>query len=364
MPNSGAHGGRALLASDEVRAVLKQYPLEQVTKVHEFRRGSSRFPKAIVETAKGEQFLLKRRTGTTDDLYRLTYAHEVQFGLIELQFPIPALARTIVGDSWAHWNEHLYELFEFVQGERFRRSAGESRESGLLLARFHRTLRNWRTKVQPPAPGGYHLSKTVAASWARLEGTIASVDPSASMDAVRVVSGALQHQYAQASQMAAKLIESENRANRCSVLHGDFHPGNLLYVAGSPVALIDFDGVRPDQMIIDVANGALQFGMHPVGDMAVGDWKPTLNLSCVEAFLTGYALSSNLRLTVAECEILPALMIEAAIAECVPRIALSGLFAKRKGTEVLEFLDRKTSWIWEQRARIATLCMSCMNART
>src|SRR6202008_2506160 len=45
------------------------------------------------------------------------------------------------------------------------------------------------------------------------------------------------------------------------IVHGDWHPGNTLYRGQRLVAVIDFDGVRPEARALDVANGALQFSI-------------------------------------------------------------------------------------------------------
>ncbi len=362
MPNSTGEPGRATMSPAEVKGVLALFELPTVASVHEFRKGSSRLAKAVVQSRSGEAFILKRRGGSTEDLARIAYAHDVQVTLYSRHFPVPRLIRTHEGGTWVEWDGQIYELFEFVEGERYRRSVGEARESGLFLSRLHRTLKGWSSKAAPPAPGGYHRSKTVAASWSRVASRVALASKSeAALFNDRILD--LERQYAAAGDAAARGVEGGSAAERDSVIHGDFHPGNLLFVSGSPVVMIDFDAVRKALPLIDVANGALQFGMHPVGDKPVSEWVPTLNLSAVEAFLRGYALSEPMRLTQPECAAVPSLMIEAAIAECIPRLALNGTFAKRPGGDVLAFLRSKTAWIWDERDRIATLCVACMSGR-
>lgn len=351
---------RAAMSGEEVKAVLAQFRIPPLRTVHDFRRGSTRMAKALVECVGGVRYLLKRRGATADDRARLAYAHDVQRALMGFRFPVPALQTTSEGSSVFVGAGHLYELFEFVEGERFRRTAGETRESGLLLARFHKTLRGWTPHAVPPDPGGYHASRTLAASWSRVWPAVHHADPTAHESEVNRLVHAIRVRVDAAMVEASTVLEAEGRSGHKTVIHGDFHPGNLLFVAGSPIVMLDFDAVRPDQAIIDVANGCLQYGMHPVGEKPVSEWTPSLNLVSVEGFLRGYALSHALRLVGEECQIVPALMVEAAIAESVPRIALSGTFARRPGIEVLRFVDAKTRWIWEERARLATLCMTCI----
>lgn len=363
MPNRPGDPGRATLSGAEVKAVLALFRVGPVLAVHDFRKGSTRLAKGVVTTSDGGKYLLKRRSGSTEDLARIAYTHDVQTALMGLHFPVPAMIGSHRGETWVPWEGHLYELFRFIEGDRFRRTAGEARESGLFLARLHKTLSGWRPRATPPHPGGYHRSKTVAASWSRVRSGVHGADPAARAELIDAAVHDLKTRHTIAGDDAAVMLAAPGREARASTIHGDFHPGNILFVAGNPVVMIDFDAVRPDQMVIDVGNGCLQFGMHPVGDKPVPEWVATLNLNFIEAFLSGYALSSSLRLTREECHAVPSLMIEAAIAECVPRIAIAGVFAKRPGLQVLQFLREKTGWIWAERERIATLCQSCMGIR-
>lgn len=363
MPNSGEDRVRTLLSAEEIRGVMQDFSTGRLVQAHAFNRGSRRFPKAVVETVGGTQYLLKRREATDDDLQRAAFSHAVQSQLALKHFPIARCMKTTAGASWVVRDGFLYELFEFLKGERFRRSVGEARESGLFLSRLHRTLKGWTATAPPPPPGGYHRSKTVEASWSRLAQRVQRDDANVSMDELAQHERVLRQRYEEAGLQVARAFNATLNSPNTGVIHGDFHPGNLLFVTGAPIALLDFDGVRCDRMVIDLANGALQFGMHSVGIKPVAQWSHTLNLPCVEAFLDGYAWPRHFHLAAEECGAVGLLMVQAAIAECVPRIALTGRFDGRPGIEILRFLEQKTAWIWSERARIATLCESCMNKR-
>ena len=363
MPNSGQERTRILLTAEEIREVMQEFPSTRVVRAHAFNRGSRRFPKAVIETEGKTFYLLKRRSATEEDLVRATFSHAVQSQLALKHFPIAHCRKTHAGARWVVREGFLYELFEFLKGERFRRSIGEARESGLLLSRLHRTLKGWTPSSAPPPPGGYYRSKTVEATWTRLARGVLNDDPSAFVDELAKLERALHQRYDEAATLVDEAFAATATSVNTGVIHGDFHPGNLLFVSGAPIALLDFDGVRCDRTVIDLANGALQFGMHSVGMKPVSEWSATLNLHCVEAFLQGYAWPRQFHLDSHECAAMPALMVQAAIAECVPRIALSGRFDGRPGVEILRFLDQKTQWIWSERQRIATLCATCMSTR-
>ncbi len=363
MPNSGAGAERTLLTSQEIRAVMSEFSSLRVVKAHAFNRGSRRFPKAVIETEDGALHLLKRRGASDEDRARTAFSHMVHAHLASKHFPVARALKTSAGLTWVLRDSWLYEAFEFLKGERFRRSVGEARESGLLLSRLHRTLRGWTPEGVPPPQGGYHRSKTVEAAWSRLAHAVVTADPTASERELAQLERTLRERYDETAAHADTLLLATAESTNRGVIHGDFHPGNLLFVGGAPVALLDFDGARFARTVVEIANGGLQFGLHSVGTRPVAQWNPALNLACVEAFITGYAWPRQVLLEPRECEAVPALMIQSAIAECVPRIAISGLLDGRMGIEILRFLEQKTGWIWSQRTTIATLCATCMARR-
>ena len=55
-----------------------------------------------------------------------------------------------------------------------------------------------------------------------------------------------------------------------TVIHSDWHPGNMLFRHRKVVAIIDYDSVRRSQRILDVANGTLQFSITAA--KRIEDW--------------------------------------------------------------------------------------------
>ena len=51
------------------------------------------------------------------------------------------------------------------------------------------------------------------------------------------------------------------RSWRRGIIHGDWHPGNLLYENGTIVGVLDFDSARIEPRCVDIANASLQFSM-------------------------------------------------------------------------------------------------------
>lgn len=362
-PAGTGAGQRVTLGSNEIRSVMAQFDRSTVIRAHAYNRGSFRFPKAVIECENGARYLLKRRSANADNIARLTFSHSVQRELERHQFPMPRLLRAGTGDSWVTHDASLYELFSFIErAAHFGRTASESRESGLLLSRLHRTMRVWSESAPRSTHNGYHQSRAVAAAWDRLVPTITATDPHASTSDLVRVGDSLQMQFTQAALHAAAVINESSAAGPESIVHGDFHPGNILFYSGSAIALLDFDGVRRDRTLYDIANGALQFGMRNfvTGGTQKGD--TVLNVDGVKQFLEGYAWCDHLLPSKLECAAIPSLMIEAHIAEVVPRLAVEVAFGDSRPLELLQLTEQRAHWVWLHRATLTTLCQSCLSA--
>jgi Ser/Thr protein kinase RdoA (MazF antagonist) len=126
------------------------------------------------------------------------------------------------------------------------------------------------------------------------------------------------------------------------VVHGDWHPGNMLFDKGKLVAVLDFDSVKIAQPVTDLANAMLQFslvGYHP----NPADWPDYLDQAKLVQVLEGYREVINLDKH--HIESLPDLMVETMIAEAVLPIAATGFFGNLKGTDFLNMIVRKAHWI-------------------
>ena len=357
MLNRAGEKVREHLSLDEIRIVSDLFQLRTVTRAHAYNRGSSRFPKAIIETDDGAQFLLKRRTATPANIARVTLSHEVQLQLAHNHFPVAPLMKSAADATWIMNLGCLYEMFAFLKADRFQRSAWEARESGTLLSRLHRTLQGWKHSAATANHAGYHKSKSVASSWDLLVPKILEVNPQVTKSKLERIVEILRTQYNDAATTAENALqESDERGNR-SILHGDFHPGNILFGAGTPVAMLDFDSTRLDRTIFDIANASLQFSIPSLGQKPVSHWDTTLNMQLIESFLSGYSLVEQSLLNVSECRAFTALMIEATIAEAIPRIALSGTWEGLSGIDVLRFIALRAEWILSQRDALTKLCL-------
>jgi homoserine kinase type II len=133
------------------------------------------------------------------------------------------------------------------------------------------------------------------------------------------------------------------------IIHGDWHPGNMLFRDNRVVAVIDYDSARMLARILDIANGSLQFSILG-GDEDLTKWPEQVDEARFRRFLKGY--DEVVLLSEAEVQSVPWLMIEALIAEAVFPIAATGQFARMDGAQFLNMVVRKVAWLQQNAQRL------------
>ncbi len=336
MPRGGAQ-----FASEELVRVLSHYDVGVVHRVKPLAAGNRRAPKVIVRADKGT-FLLKRRPRGRDDMARVVFAHAVQRHLAVQSFPVTSLLTTSAENKTILTiDNHIYELFKFVTGARYDTSLEATFEAGRQLAVLHKCLRNFSPEYEA-LMDNFHDSTTV-----RQHLKMIRRDPrSGSVHFSETVSDSLLIRYDKSSERVNRL--GFNRWKR-QVVHGDWHPGNLLFADRKIVGVVDFDSIRIAPPVTDLANGMLQFsiiGDHPDPN----HWPDHFDETRLMQFLNGYrALTA---VSKRKLNALVDLMIETMIAEAVLPVAATGFFGHLSGIDFLRMIVRKTKWLRHHRAEL------------
>ena len=334
MPRGGAR-----FSSSELVTVLSHYDIGIIKKVKPLYAGNTRAPKVII-TSKDGKFLLKRRPKAKDNLNRAKGSHKIQMFLADNGFPVSRVINIIDGrSSILSLENHIYEMFEFVEGSRYNGSGEATIDTGRQLANFHKLLIGYSSSFKPPK-GSFHDSANVRKHLKFL-----------THDKKSLLSGQLRH-------IAEDL---ETLYNACSVnanhlgfdswhqqmIHGDWHPGNMLFADDKIIAVLDFDSIKIAQPATDLANGMLQFSLVAAGRPNPADWPAYLDESKVVQFFKGYkeviAPDENVLDSVFD------LMIETIIAEAVLPIAATGQFGHSTGLGFLKMILRKAEWIYQNK---------------
>jgi Ser/Thr protein kinase RdoA (MazF antagonist) len=333
MPRGGAN-----FSSEELVRVLSHYDVGIVHRVKPLTAGNRRAPKVIVTADKGV-FLLKRRPRGRDDLERVTFAHAVQQHLAQRSFPVTSLLATADGQMTAlSLENHIYEFFCFVAGTRYDGSVQDTREAGRQLALFHKHLADFPARDEH-SPWCFHDSALV-----RRHLKLISSDK-------RTESG--RRMQAVTQELLLRYDKSSVRVNQVGfgswkrqLVHGDWHPGNLLFSDHKIVAVVDFDSMRVAPPATDLANGMLQFSII-ANRPNPAEWPAHFDRDRILQFVAGY--QEVIKLSERKRYGLVDLMIESMIAEAVLPVAATGSFGQHSGLDFLEMILRKTKWLRRQR---------------
>ena len=344
MPRGGAH-----FSSEELVRVLSHYDVGVIHQTRSLSGGNRRAPKMVVVSEQGK-FLLKRRPRGKDDLYRVAFAHAVQSHLAARAFPVTSLIATRSdGSTILQLNSHIYELFKFVSGTRYDGSPEATIDAGRQLANFHRHLADFAHEFKP-LQASFHDSSTVR-THLRAIGSDRTARPGGKLQAI-------------AEALTVLYNESSIRVNQLGfdswpqqVIHGDWHPGNMLFSNGKVAVVLDFDSIRVAPAVVDLANGMLQFSIVG-GRPNPADWPDYFDQDKLLQFLAGYkekATGKPALLDEYKLLALLDLMIETMIAEAVLPIAATGFFGHLHGTDFLLMIRRKAEWLNNNREQLTEL---------
>ena len=357
MPRGGAH-----FSSEELVRVLSHYDVGVIHQVKSLSGGNLRAPKMVVVSEQGK-FLLKRRPRGKDDLYRVAFAHAVQTHLAAMSFPVTSLIATRSdGNTILQLNSHIYELFKFVSGTRYDGSPAATTDAGRQLADFHRHLADFAHEFKP-LQASFHDSSTVRTHLRTigLDRTAGHTGNSRlrapGKAGLQAISEALTVLYNESSIQVNQLgFDSWPK----QVVHGDWHPGNMLFSKKKVAVVLDFDSIRVAPSVVDLANGMLQFSIVG-GRPNPADWPDYFDKDKLLLFLQGYkerAINDTDLLDEYKLRALLDLMIETMIAEAVLPIAATGFFGHLHGNDFLLMIRRKAEWLNNNRDKLKKLISS------
>jgi len=328
MTRGGAH-----FKSEELVRVLSYYDIGIIQKATSLSAGNKHAPKVVVTAEKGK-FLLKRRPKAKNDLYRVSFAHSVQNYLAQQSFPVAPLVQTKEGNTFLQLNSHIYELYKFISGK-------QTVDAGRELAELHKHLSNFTGEFKP-LKGVFHDSSTVR----RHLKLIGSEKNNGGNGKMQDIADMLIVHY-NASSIRVNELGYDSWAEQ--VVHGDWHPGNILFSKGKVVAILDLDSVRFATATADLANGLLQFSIVG-GRPNPADWPDYFDQAKIAQLLDGY--TEIIKLDKDKIDALVDLMIETMIAEAVLPIAATGFFGHLSGVDFLKMIKRKTEWLDENRKKL------------
>ncbi|MDG2094320.1 MAG: phosphotransferase [Phycisphaerales bacterium] len=303
-------------SSNEVAGILSRYDIGTISSVRAYERGSSRAPKALIESDAGE-FLLKRRAPGRDEPRRIKFEHTVHGQLRKAGYPVAEIMASRRSRSTAIRGSHgMYELFRFIRASRCHGTSIELEACGAALSDFHGILNDFDYPARQG--GGFH-------GVSRLDKHVEKYSSHLSRRSRRVCNQ-IRECYTEAAQNVDSLGWSKWST---TIVHGDWHPGNVLFGDRSNVRVVlDFDNVRREPRIVDIASAILHFGRYVTAlhNDEGSTWPVQLHEPSVKSLARGYASHAARSPVATELAALPALMVEAIALETIPSLLREGRF--------------------------------------
>lgn len=339
---------RALLTVDEVRDVSHAFGLRRPIEAEPLGRGSRHSAKSRLRTPAGQYFLKRRAEGTAA---RLPFVHAFQWHLAAAGVPVAQLVPTLDGATVHRSGGGAYELFRWVEGGRWSSRVDESAEVGAAIGALLRASASF--EVPPDAPrGSFHRPGPAVGTVDQVVEAALRADPGSDAGALRACVAAL----LDASSRAHAEVERIGLGGAPAVcIHGDLHPGNVLFADGRLRAILDFDGARVDLRACEVANALVHFGSHPIAGLPPSGWRAGLDVPRMTAVLAGTERGLGCRLDPGERRALPWLMIESCTLESLVPVARTGRFAHLAASDFLPFIERKVGWLEANASSVQSL---------
>lgn len=320
---------RQQLSQREIDGVLQHYQTGPVHDVRELAEGSLYSPKVILESGRGK-LLLKRRARGLDMPALVAFGHEVVLGCQAQGLCVPPLIGTEDDNSsFVQFEDQLYELFVYIEGSSFDRSnPNHAYAMGSLLVETHATMDHVRTTFPPASePETIDLSRLNA-----LKPIEHLLPPKLSDDVPRILG------YAQELGQA--------NASAPALVHGDWHPGNMIFRGDALVAVCDFDNTRIGSRLRELAQSLVHVSMvTPSPGQRSADVAPEPDAVRLTSFWNGYQLAGGNAHARTAIGLMPGVMIDEALASLGPTPS------EHQGA-MLHAVLRKAAWIDENQSRL------------
>lgn len=294
------------LSEEEIEALLPQYHIG--TLILQYRPGGGTANANAFITTEDGHYLVKRRNPMYSAEAYVAFDHRLMEHLSLRGVPAPLAERTRAGSRWLVHNGSIYEMYRRVPGSPHDPgSIPQIRAAGKALAGFHKAVRDFSPppgKEWPRYRDPEVVRVAVQRAWDRLRPLLSAEDASYLLEQVEMVCTCLPDQRYQA---LPKLV-----------VHGDYHPANLLFLGDRLSGIFDLDWATVQPRILDLADGIVFFAGERSGPMLDNDitsltqtWRPSAPRTgaFMEAYLEAEELSAE------EVDALP-LMVRALWLSC------------------------------------------------
>jgi homoserine kinase type II len=266
---------------------------------------------ALAWVSAGDEHLLLKWSVAPDRFERLAFAATVTAWLGALGLPVSAPVPTLAGEVQVMTDGVSVGLQRVIEGSHLNvGDPSQVRAAGAMLARLHNALRERPLRNSPP-----EFLSVPAPLTEQIAGWVTS-HPSTLPPKARDVLGQM-------------LERAPADLPPLQIVQGDYRAANILCVGSAVVGVVDFEELRLDHRIVELARSAVMLGT------LFRDWGP-VSASVLQQFLDGYQTVQAL--TDAELQWWPVLVLWYSLALVPPGDDPNGW-----GRAAIEVLDEQTA---------------------
>jgi homoserine kinase type II len=233
----------------------------------------------IIATDRG-RFFLKRRHRDLRRPAVIRAQHALMLRLQRVGFPIPAVVPTTRDETLLISEGQFYEIHEYIEGEPYdhHRSAHLD-EAALMLGRFHLSVQGFAPEVLCDLGELYGPLL--------LKRALTNILDVCLLDRGRDLAPLIR-------QLDVHIAELSERFDShgtlpCVVIHGDYYAGNLLFDGDRIIGVVDYDKVRWQPRVVELAEALIYFASHRPGHLKHLVYPGFLDWARFVQFLNSYS---------------------------------------------------------------------------
>ncbi|NOZ24165.1 MAG: phosphotransferase [Planctomycetes bacterium] len=335
--------GNCDITTEDIGEVLSNYDLGEISDV-QLPGGGTANLNSVIETGRGRMFL-RRRNPKYCTADQIIFDHDLMRHLARKCIPGPLPLETKEGRSWVQTGKGIFEVHRFIEGRPHdRTNLDQIKNAARELALFHLAGMDFKTTASKAWPR-YDSPFLIRAALAGIESRV----PAGHKGDLEVVRQ-------QVARVAKDLSDKRYASLPRYVIHGDYHPANMLFRGDAVAGIFDLDWASRQPRVRDLADGVIFYGAERTTDVDGGDIASltaavTYNEERIRLFVSTY--HKTLPLRAEEMALLP-LFLRARWIHC-RAAGMAKVPDEEKGAYFFKDIVVPLRWICEQEEALGAL---------